>query len=157
VHEVVRGEGYAVGDLDAMGEGHGFRKIRRALDVTAFGINAIVMPPRWEAGAHYHESQEELYFVHRGEIEIEFGDGSRHLLGPGGIARVDAQTVRRVRNLGYEEAVYVIAGGKDGYVERDGRFPDGAPTEGAEAKARRYGAGLPSGDPEVRGEYAARG
>lgn len=143
VHEVVRGDGYAVGDLDAMGQGYGFRKIRHALDVTAFGINAIFMPPRWEAGAHYHDHQEEVYFVHRGQIEIEFGDGSRHLVGPGGIARVDAHTLRRVRNVGDEDAVYVVAGAKDGYVPRDGRLPDGSPAVGERAKATRYGGPIP--------------
>lgn len=125
VREVVQGDGYAVGSIDAMGEGYGFRKIRRALGVTAFGVNAIVLPPGYETGAHYHDVQEETYFVHRGTIEMEFEDGSRHLLGPGGVARVDPPTVRRIRNAGDEDAVYVIAGGKDGYVGRDGQLPPG--------------------------------
>src|SRR5215210_5073652 len=108
-----------------MGEGPGFRKIRRELGVTAFGINAIVLPPGIETGRHYHDEQEETYFVHRGELEFEFGDGSRHRLGPGGIARVDARTVRKIKNVSGEDAVYVIVGGKDGYVGRDGRLPAG--------------------------------
>ena len=33
---VIRGDGYAIGDLDALGEGPGFRKVRKGLDVTAF-------------------------------------------------------------------------------------------------------------------------
>ncbi len=57
------GEGYAVSSLDAMGEGYGFRKIRREVGVTAFGINAIVLPPGYATGMHYHEQQEETYFV----------------------------------------------------------------------------------------------
>jgi quercetin dioxygenase-like cupin family protein len=123
--EVVVGEGYAVANIDALGEGYGFRKIRRALGVTAFGVNAIVLPPGIETGRHYHAEQEEVYFVHRGTVELEFGDGSKHVLGPGGVARVDAPTVRKVRNLSDEDAVYVIAGGKDGYVGRDGQLPEG--------------------------------
>jgi mannose-6-phosphate isomerase-like protein (cupin superfamily) len=119
------GEGYAVGSLDDLGEAPGFRKIRKGLGVTAFGVNAIVMPPGIESGFHYHETQEELYFVHRGTIEIEFGDGTVHELGEGGLARVDAATVRKIRNLGEVDAVYVCAGGKDGYVGRDGRVPEG--------------------------------
>ena len=39
--------------------------------------------------------------------------------------RVDAATQRKMRNVGDEDAVYVIAGGKDGYVGRDGRVPEG--------------------------------
>ena len=53
----------------------GFRKIRPELDVTEFGVNAIVLPAGIETGFHMHERQQELYFVHAGEIEIEFGDG----------------------------------------------------------------------------------
>ena len=123
---VVQGEGFAVAHLDDMGEGYGFRKIRRELGVTAFGINALVLPPGFEAGRHFHEQQEELYFVHRGRIEMEFGDGSRHELAEGAAARVDPATVRKVRNLSdSEDAVYLVAGGKDGYVGRDGRMPEG--------------------------------
>ena len=118
-------DGYAIGHLDELGEGYGFRKIRRALGVTAFGINALVLPPGYESGRHYHERQEETYFVHRGVVEMEFGDGSRHRLEPGGLARVDAATVRRMRNVGSEDAVVVIAGGKSGYVGRDGMMADG--------------------------------
>ncbi len=125
VTETVVGEGYAVGHLDGLGEGYGFRKIRRGLGVQEFGVNAICMPAGIESGRHYHEEQEELYFVHRGTIEMEFGDGSKHVLGPGGLARVDAPTVRKVKNVGDEDAVYVIVGGKGGYVGRDGVLPEG--------------------------------
>ena len=40
--------GCAVSSLAEMGDGYGFRKIRRELGVTAFGINAIVLPPGYE-------------------------------------------------------------------------------------------------------------
>lgn len=127
VTETVQGDGYAVANIDGLGEGYGFRKIRTGLGVTAFGINAIVIPAGYESASHLHEEQEELYFVHRGRVELEFGDGSRHVLGPGGVARVDAPTVRRLRNVGDEDAVYVCAGGKDGYVGRDGKRPEPVP------------------------------
>ncbi len=122
---VTIGEGYAVGHLEDLGDGPGFRKVRQGLGVTAFGVNAIVMPPGIETGAHYHDLQEELYFVHRGAIEMEFGDGTVQRLGEGGLARVDAATVRRIRNVGDVDAVYLCAGGKDGYIGRDGRVPAG--------------------------------
>lgn len=123
---VTRGEGYAVAHLDGLGEGPGFRKIRKQLGVTAFGVNAIVLPPSYATGSHYHEEQEELYFVHSGEVELEFGDGSTQRLGPGGLAWVDAPTHRRVRNLSdSEEAVYLVVGGKGGYVGRDGKLAPG--------------------------------
>ena len=125
VHAVVQGDGYAVANIDALGEGPGFRKVRRALEVTAFGVNAIELPPGYETGRHYHERQEELYFVHRGTIEITLGDESTHLLGPGGLARVDPATVRKLKNVGDGPAIYLALGGKDGYVGRDGRLPEG--------------------------------
>ncbi len=123
--KVTQGEGYAVANLSDLGDGPGFRKVRKGLGVTAFGVNAIVMPPGIDAGAHFHDRQEELYFVHRGTLEIEFGDGSVHTLGEGGLARVDAATVRRLRNAGEQDVVYLCAGGEDGYVGRDGRLPAG--------------------------------
>src|SRR6516165_9673618 len=113
--------GYGVSSLAEIGDGYGFRKIRRELGVTAFGINAIVLPPGYETGVHFHDQQEETYFVHRGEIEFRFGDGSRHLVGPGGVARVDPKTHRGMRNAGAEDAIVVVVGGKDGYVGRDGQ------------------------------------
>ena len=124
--EVTAGDGYAVGTLDDLGDSPGFRKIRPAFGVTAFGINAVVIPPGIESGRHFHDEQEELYFVHQGEVEIEFGDGSAQRLGPGGLAWVDAPTHRKVRNLSdTEEAVYVVIGGKGGYVGRDGNLAPG--------------------------------
>ncbi len=123
--KVKQGEGYAVARLDDLGDGPGFRKVRKGLGVTAFGVNAIVMPPGIESGFHYHDVQEELYFLHSGTIEIEFGDGSVERLEAGGFARVDAPTVRKLRNVGDVDAIYLCAGGKDGYVGRDGRVREG--------------------------------
>lgn len=122
---ITTGEGYALAHLDDLGEGAGFRKVRAALGVTAFGVNAIVMPAGIETGAHYHDLQQELYFVHSGALAIEFGDGSVHELRAGSLARVDAGTVRRLRNVGDVEAVYLCVGGQGGYVGRDGRVPPG--------------------------------
>ena len=122
---VIIGEGYAVGDLAALGEGPGFRKVRRGLGVSAFGVNAVVMPAGYESGFHAHEHQQELYFLHSGTLEMEFGDGSVHGLEEGTFARVDAPTMRKLRNVGEDDAVYVCVGGKDGYVGRDAYAPEG--------------------------------
>ena len=122
---IEKGEGFALGSLKDMGDGPGFRKVRRELDVTAFGANAIVLPPEVDPGFHYHDEQEELYFVHAGEAEFEFGDGSKHRVGPGGLVRVDPATHRKFRNVGEGELVLLIVGGKDGYVGRDGQMPEG--------------------------------
>jgi len=114
------GDGWAVGSIDALGTGPGFRKIRGELGVTAFGINAVVLPPAYATNPHHHERQEEVYIVLSGEIEITLG-GEPRTLGAGGLARVDAATVRSLRNLSPDaEATYVCVGGDGGYVGRDG-------------------------------------
>jgi quercetin dioxygenase-like cupin family protein len=119
----VKGDGWAVASLDDLGEGPGFRKVRQALDVTAFGVNGVVLPPGHESRRHYHDRQQELYVVLQGEIEFDF-DGAKQTLGPGGLARVDAPTVRSLRNTSdSEDAVYVCVGGEGGYVGRDGQVP----------------------------------
>ena len=119
--EPTHGEGYAISSLEEMGDGPGFRKVRRELGVTAFGINALVLPAGHVTGVHYHDEQEETYFVHQGTVEFRFGDGNAYTVGPGGIARVDAATHRGLRNAGEGEAIVLVAGGKDGYVGRDGQ------------------------------------
>jgi quercetin dioxygenase-like cupin family protein len=130
---VNKGDGYAVANLSDLGDGPGFRKIRKELGVTAFGVNAIVLPPSYATGGHYHDEQEELYFLHSGRMAIEFGDGTTHELEAGGLAWVDAPTVRKIRNLSdSEDAVYVIVGGKNGYVGRDGKLPEGETRFGAD-------------------------
>lgn len=120
VHDVQTGNGWSVANIDGIGSGPGFRKVRAELDVKAFGVNAIVMPAGYSSNFHHHERQEELYFVHAGAMDIEFGDGTRHRLGPGGLARVDAATPRRFHNVGDDDVVYVCVGGDGGYVGRDG-------------------------------------
>ena len=114
---------YAFTTIDELGEGYGFRSVRRALDITAFGVNAIVMPPRFEGFHHYHELQDELYFVHSGTALVEVG-GERHLLGPGGLFHCESTTPRKVSNGGDDDLVLLVVGGKDGYVERDGQLVD---------------------------------
>ena len=125
VHQVVEGDGWAAAHIAVLGEPHGFRKIRKELSVQEVGMNAIAVPTGFESGFHLHDEQEEVYFVHRGTIEMDFGDGSTVRLAEGGVVRVDAATHRRVRNVGEDDAVYVVVGAKGGYVGRDGRLPEG--------------------------------
>ena len=120
--------GYAFGHLDELGDGPGFRKIRSALGVTAFGVNAIVYPPGADGILHYHDEQDELYFVHRGRARFEVGDEVREVEA-GGLVHVESKTPRRISNAGEEELVLLIVGGRDGYVGRDGQLVDPADFE----------------------------
>jgi uncharacterized cupin superfamily protein len=121
----IKGDGWAVATLTDLGDGPGFRKVRSALGVTAFGVNAVVLPPGYTSRRHFHERQQELYLVLEGEIEFQFGEGERHTVGRGGIARVDPQIVRSLRNTSdSEDAIYFCVGGEGGYVGRDGQVAD---------------------------------
>src|SRR5215207_9998107 len=112
---------HAFGSLDELGDGYGFRKIRRTLGVTAFGVNALVYAPGAEGFSHFHDTQDELYFVHRGTARFEV-EGEVRELGPGGLCHVESTTPRKVSNAGDDDLVLLVVGGKGGYVERDGRL-----------------------------------
>jgi mannose-6-phosphate isomerase-like protein (cupin superfamily) len=115
--------GFAFSSLEELGEGYGFRKVRRALGVTAFGVNVIVYPPGYDGFAHWHETQDELYFVHSGTARFEVG-GEERVLGPGGMCHVESTNQRKVSNAGDDDLVLFVVGGKGGYVERDGHLVD---------------------------------
>ena len=116
--------GYAFGSLDELGEGYGFRKVRAPLGVTAFGVNGVVMPPGFEGFLHYHDKQDELYFVHRGRARVDVGEETREV-GEGSLIHVEAAVHRRISNASdSEDLVLLVLGGKDGYVERDGHLVD---------------------------------
>ena len=117
--------GHAFGSIDELGEGFGFRKVRAALGITAFGVNVVVYPPHYEGFHHYHDTQDELYFVHSGRARVEVADDEREL-GPGGMVHVESTTPRRLSNAGDEPLVMLVVGGKGGYVERDGHMLDEA-------------------------------
>ena len=119
---------YAFGSVEELGEGYGFRKVRQALGIEAFGVNVVVMPPGYPGFRHYHDEQDELYFVHSGTAKVEIGDEVQ-LLEPGGMVHVRSTTPRCVSNGGDEDLVLLIVGGKDGYVSRDGHLVDEADLE----------------------------
>jgi mannose-6-phosphate isomerase-like protein (cupin superfamily) len=111
--------------IEELGDGYGFRKVRQLLGVTAFGVNVIVIPPGGAGVHHYHDEQDELYFVHQGTARFDI-DGESVELGPGGLVHVESTTPRQATNIGADDLVLLVAGGKDGYVGRDGRLVDPA-------------------------------
>jgi uncharacterized cupin superfamily protein len=135
----VSGPGYARSALDALGDGV-FRKVRRELGITAFGVNAMVLPPGTSWFRHYHDRQDELYFVHRGRAAFEVGE-ERFELGEGGSA-TSPRAPRWFGNAGDTDLVLLIIGGHDGYAGRDGHMVDPADEE----RRRRFSSGgdLPS-------------
>ena len=114
---------HAFTSLDELGDGYGFRKVRAALGITAFGVNAIVMPAGFDGFVHYHDRQDELYFVHQGTARFEV-DGEVRELGPGSLCHVESTTPRKFSNAGDEDLIVLVVGGRGGYVERDGHLVD---------------------------------
>ncbi len=127
--------GYAKGHLDELGAGYGFRKIRQPLSVDAFGVNAIVYPPGGAGIFHYHDEQDELYFVHAGTARFEVAEDEFEL-GAGGLVHVESTTPRRVSNAGDDDLVLLIVGAKGGYVGRDGQLVDEEDLEKRQALGR---------------------
>ena len=114
---------HAFASVEELGDNYGFRKVRQRLGVTAFGVNVLVYPPGATGVPHYHDEQDELYFVHAGTAKFEVDDEVREL-GPGGLCHVSSTTPRLVSNVGDEDLVLLVVGGKGGYVGRDGQLVD---------------------------------
>ncbi len=127
--------GHTISSLAELGDGPGFRKIRSRLGVTAFGVNALVYPPGTDGVLHYHDTQDELYFVHTGTARFEI-DGHEHVVGPGGLVHVESTTPRKVGNAGEDDLVLLIVGGKGGYVGRDGQLVNQEDLEKRQRMAR---------------------
>ena len=126
---------HAFGSIDELGENYGFRKVRQPLGITAFGANVIVYPPGAQGVNHFHDVQDELYFVHSGTARFEV-DGEERVLGPGGLCHVESTTPRMVSNAGDDDLVLLVVGGKDGYVERDGHVASAEDLERRQAMSR---------------------
>ena len=127
--------GYSISSFDQLGSGHGFRKVRNELGVTAFGVNFVVFPPHYEGPNHYHDTQDELYLVHRGAAVFTI-DGEEHDVGEGGLVHVESTTQRMISNRTDDDLVLYVVGGKGGYVERDGQVVTDADLEKRQAMAR---------------------
>ena len=114
---------HAFSSLDELGDGPGFRKVRQPLGVTAFGVNALVLPPDTRASPHYHDTQDELYFVHRGRVQVDVDGETPRARRRRALPR-RGDDAAQLSNPFDEEAVVFVVGGKDGYVERDGHLVD---------------------------------
>jgi mannose-6-phosphate isomerase-like protein (cupin superfamily) len=113
--------------------------------VSAFGVNGLVLESGQAWFRHFHDRQDELYFVHRGRAGFEV-DGDTFELEPGGLCHVESTTPRRVWKAGDEQLVLLIVGGEDGYVGRDGHMVDPADNERRRAVAAGDSSAIPSRD-----------
>ncbi len=112
-------DGLTLGKIDA-DTGERFQSLRRALGVTAFGMNLMVLQPGERGRIHRHERQEEVYLVLEGTFTIMTGPGEEHTLGPGDVARVGPDVRRQVANRHRQRCVAVALGGAGTHEGRDG-------------------------------------
>lgn len=95
-----------------------FVSLRRALGVTSFGINHMLLRPGERGRIHVHAHQEEVYLVMRGVLTIETADGEMDL-AEGEMARVPPHVRRRLVNRGPAVASVIALGGAGEHVGRD--------------------------------------
>jgi quercetin dioxygenase-like cupin family protein len=104
--------------LDPDGEER-FQPLRRALGVSAFGMNLIRLRPRQQGRIHRHERQEEVYLVLEGTLTLEV-EGEPRELPRGALARVAPDVRRRLSNRGDERLLVLAIGGAEPHEGRDG-------------------------------------
>ena len=86
-----------------------WRLVRRTLNLEAFGINLVDVPPGGQIPEHDElaRDQEEVFFVLAGDPMLVV-DGHDHPAPAGTLARLDPEHRRTVRNDGDEAASVLI-------------------------------------------------
>ena len=105
--------------LDPDGEER-FVSLRRALGVTSFGMNQLVLEPRQRGRIHRHERQEEVYLVLEGTLTLVV-EGEEQTVERGELVRVAPEVRRQLVNRGPERVVMVALGGDGEHTGRDGQ------------------------------------
>jgi uncharacterized cupin superfamily protein len=100
---------YAILHRDDLERTGNWALVRRSLDVGAFGINLVEIPPGESIPEHDEtgRDQEELFFIVGGAPALVI-DGESHPARPGTFARLDPTHRRTVRNDGPETASVLI-------------------------------------------------
>ena len=111
-------DGVAFASLE-LGSPERFVSLRRALGVSSFGINLMLLQPGQQGRIHRHEHQEEVYLVIEGTLTLSFEDGEREL-SRGELARVAPPVRRRLSNRGDERVAILALGGAQPHQGRDG-------------------------------------
>jgi mannose-6-phosphate isomerase-like protein (cupin superfamily) len=117
-----------IDDMEAIAFGT-FRRARAELDVTAFGLQILDLPPNLDAYPehdHAEDGQEEVYFVLRGSGEVEI-EGERIPIDPETAVSIKAGTRRKLWP-GPDGLRVIAIGGKPGAVYEGKDFSElGAP------------------------------
>jgi uncharacterized cupin superfamily protein len=100
---------FKIAHTDACERAGNWRLVRRTLDVQAFGINLVEIPPGEQIPEHDEadRNQEELFYVLSGSPTLLI-DGEAHPARAGTFARIDPDHARTVSNGGEEPASVLI-------------------------------------------------
>jgi mannose-6-phosphate isomerase-like protein (cupin superfamily) len=111
-----------------------FVSLRRALGVTTFGINQMVLQPGQQMRIHRHERQEEVYLVLEGSLTVVL-EAEETELGTGELMRVAPRVRRQLVNRGPHRVVLIALGADGDHEGRDGEaFTSWKETTGAQPK-----------------------
>jgi len=108
-----------------------FRRLRRDLGVSSFGINLLVFEPGQRSRIHRHERQEEVYLPLRGELTLILEGTDEHVLGAGDLVRVGPDVRRQLINRGSDRLELLALGGSGEHEGRDGKAYAAWDEEGA--------------------------
>ena len=95
-----------------------FVSLRRALGVTTFGINQMVLQPGQRMRIHRHGRQEEVYLVLEGNLTVSI-EAQETELGPGELMRVAPRVRRQLVNRGRSRVVLIALGADGEHESRD--------------------------------------
>ncbi len=95
-----------------------FTSLRRALGVTTFGINQMVLAPGQRMRIHRHARQEEVYLVLEGRLTVTV-ETEDAVLEPGELMRVAPDIRRQLVNRGPERVVLIALGAAGDHDGRD--------------------------------------
>jgi uncharacterized cupin superfamily protein len=96
-----------------------FVSLRRALGISTFGMNLLILQPRQRGRIHRHERQEEVYLVLEGALTLSV-EGEERELGAGELARVAPGVRRQLMNRGDAPVALIALGGAEPHEGRDG-------------------------------------
>lgn len=109
--------------------GESFVSLRRALGVSSFGLNQMVLAPGQRGRIHRHQRQEEVYLVLEGTLSLVV-EGEESQLQTGELIRVGPAVRRQLVNRGPGRLVLLALGGATEHEARDGEaFADWADTD----------------------------
>ena len=111
--------------------GERFVPLRRALGVSSFGINQLVLEPGQRGRIHRHARQEEVYLVIEGTLTVMV-EAQEATLEAGELMRVAPEVRRQLVNRGPGRVVLVALGADGEHAGRDGEaFVSWDASEGA--------------------------